>query len=137
MKRTSTKLTKYNEEFRIASQLVRQRSKGICEAAPFVARWLPPVITGENLDDEEEQRDSRLREIAHVFAVREFLEVECGMKVDHVHHRKYRSRGGSNSLANLIALCETHHSWVHAHGGFGQPSNVLRLTLSAGQSEDL
>lgn len=31
----------------------------------------------------------------------------------HVHHRKLRSQGGDNSLANLILLCEEHHRAVH------------------------
>jgi 5-methylcytosine-specific restriction endonuclease McrA len=59
------------------------------------------------------------------------------MKVVHVHHRKYRSRGGTNALTNLLGVCRSHHDWTHAHGGFGQPANVLRLALSAGEDETL
>lgn len=31
------------------------------------------------------------------------------------HHRMLRSRGGRDTLANLVALCLTCHEWVHAH----------------------
>ena len=118
MKRATPKLEKYNEEFRIVSRYVRQRSKGVCEAAPFVAKNLQP-------SDEVHE------------AVVEFLMLDCGMRVDHVHHRKYRSRGGTNHISNLLGLCEAHHSWTHSQGGFGEPANLLRLALSTGEDETL
>ena len=33
----------------------------------------------------------------------------------HCHHIIYRSQGGKDSLANLVALCYSHHDMVHAH----------------------
>lgn len=33
----------------------------------------------------------------------------------HVHHVRPLSRGGTNSKANLISLCETHHKRRHSH----------------------
>src|ERR1017187_9782732 len=33
----------------------------------------------------------------------------------HCHHIIYRSQGGEDSLANLMALCYHHHDMVHAH----------------------
>ena len=32
----------------------------------------------------------------------------------HIHHKKYRSRGGSHALANLVLLCLTCHTDTHA-----------------------
>jgi hypothetical protein len=31
------------------------------------------------------------------------------------HHRKRRSQGGKNNLANLIDICAPCHAWVHNH----------------------
>lgn len=36
-----------------------------------------------------------------------------GMATPHPHHRKFRSQGGSNSTANLIAVCASAHHWIH------------------------
>ena len=66
-----------------------------------------------------------------------FNGVECSHRATHVHQRKYRKRGGSNSLDNLLDVCEPHHSWIHAHGGFGATANLLGLALSAEQDEAL
>lgn len=32
------------------------------------------------------------------------------------HHRKLRSRGGTNDLDNLLASCRPCHDWAHANG---------------------
>lgn len=31
------------------------------------------------------------------------------------HHRKRRSQGGPNTMANLLAVCSGCHRWIHAH----------------------
>jgi hypothetical protein len=33
----------------------------------------------------------------------------------HPHHRKLRSRGGSNDLSNLLDVCGNCHDWAHAN----------------------
>lgn len=33
------------------------------------------------------------------------------------HHRKRRTQGGPNSMANLIAVCQPCHTWIHGHTG--------------------
>jgi 5-methylcytosine-specific restriction endonuclease McrA len=114
--RPSHKKVAYDEEFAEAKVLVKERSKGVCEAATFVLYNL-----------------HRTPETAEALQI--FLDVPCGFHAVHVHHRKYRSRGGSNNLTNLNDLCEAHHSWAHAHGGFGEPANLLGLSLSAGELE--
>lgn len=40
----------------------------------------------------------------------------CGARdqVD-VHHRQFRSRGGADTPANLLALCREHHADLHAY----------------------
>jgi 5-methylcytosine-specific restriction endonuclease McrA len=106
----------YEEELQAAKVLVVERSKGICEAATLVLY---------NLQHTPETHE----------ALELFLNRKCGMFAVHVHHRKYRSRGGTNQLSNLAHLCEPCHSWVHSHGGFGEPANLLGLALSAGELE--
>lgn len=47
------------------------------------------------------------------------------MNANDVHHRKLKGMGGSQKLdypANLISLCRTCHSWIHAH-----PSESYKL----------
>jgi len=44
--------------------------------------------------------------------------VRCGNFASDVHHRKLKGMGGSKLLdtpANLISLCRTCHSWIHAN----------------------
>src|SRR5687768_7037411 len=38
----------------------------------------------------------------------------CGFRATEVHHRLYRSRGGTDDLLNLVALCQTCHMAVHS-----------------------
>jgi hypothetical protein len=48
----------------------------------------------------------------------------------HLHHRKFRSRGGRHVMSNLVALCLHCHEHVHSHGeearatGYAIPSWV-------------
>ena len=43
----------------------------------------------------------------------------CGQRLfTDVHHIRWRSRGGSNRLANLAELC-WHHHWLVHEGGWG------------------
>jgi hypothetical protein len=124
MKRSSLKqgksaqLAAYDAEFLQAKALILQRSKGVCEAATFVLYHL--------VRTEETQ-----------MALNDFLDVGCGITAVHIHHRKYRSRGGSNQITNLLDICLAHHEWIHAHGGFGESANLLGLALSAGELEML
>lgn len=42
----------------------------------------------------------------------------CAQQLGHVweaHHRKLRSRGGQDSVCNLVALCPTCHRRCHSH----------------------
>ena len=112
----SQKRVAYEEEFAEAKVLVKERSKGVCEAATFVLYNL-----------------HRTPETAEALQV--FLDVPCGFSAVHTHHRKYRSRGGSNSLTNLLDTCLAHHDFAHSFGGFGEPANLLGLSLSAGELE--
>jgi hypothetical protein len=40
---------------------------------------------------------------------------KCCLPAVHVHHRLPSSAGGSHSITNLAALCEFHHSYIHAN----------------------
>lgn len=33
----------------------------------------------------------------------------------HAHHRKLRTRGGKDSLENLLAVAFDCHEWIHSH----------------------
>ena len=37
----------------------------------------------------------------------------CGCPIQHYHHIVPRSKGGSNTLPNIVGLCKTHHRLVH------------------------
>lgn len=52
----------------------------------------------------------------------------CGSECHHAHHVLPRSRGGPDTLENLIAVCFTHHQWIHAH-----PIDAGRLGLLRGR----
>lgn len=39
----------------------------------------------------------------------------CAGRGDQAHHRKYRSRGGSNALVNLAWICSPCHDATHRH----------------------
>lgn len=45
----------------------------------------------------------------------EIVHVGCTGRIDHVHHRRRRSQGGSDAPDNLLGLCNTGHSFVHDH----------------------
>lgn len=34
----------------------------------------------------------------------------------HMHHRKFRSRGGMDTVSNIVHLCQTCHLWAHSEG---------------------
>lgn len=39
----------------------------------------------------------------------------CNGRDEHGHHRKLRSRGGSDGPPNEIRVCFACHDWIHAH----------------------
>lgn len=47
----------------------------------------------------------------------------------HPHHRKLRSRGGSNEMDNLLASCGHCHDWAHANPGL---ATALGLQVPSG-----
>ena len=57
----------------------------------------------------------------------------CLVSGAHVHHRKYRSRGGSNGLSNLIHVCLACHEWIHTNP---ELANVTGLSLHEWENED-
>jgi HNH endonuclease len=122
----SPKLSDFDAEFETAKRVVRARSRGVCETADFCLAQLRQLT---------QEPDVFLTYWDALLRWR--VDRPCEFRAGHVHHRRYRSRGGTNSLDNLIDLCLGCHQWVHAHGGFGQAANVLRLALSAEESEGL
>lgn len=49
----------------------------------------------------------------YVFASQDGKCPVCGEPIDHYHHRKPRSEGGSNRPENLVGLCKNCHEAVH------------------------
>jgi hypothetical protein len=43
------------------------------------------------------------------------VEGVCTGRAQHRHHRKLRSRGGSNDPANLLDVCLRCHDYIHRH----------------------
>src|ERR1035438_3963460 len=107
--------TLFRSEFREMRPQVRERSGGDCEMNRFVLK---------NAD---------ISDPAITFDLGALM-ARCDMRATNTHHRKYRSRGGTNSLDNLIDLCGPCHEWVHA---YPERSNALGLSLHAGESEDI
>jgi hypothetical protein len=118
----------YEAQFNLVKPLVISRSQGLCEVAEHCRRLI---------DQARKAEDSELAESLAKAARHMMDSHKCLGRGSNVHHRRYRSRGGTNILDNLIHMCGPCHSWVHAHGGFGQDGNVLRLALSSGESEEL
>lgn len=64
----------------------------------------------------------------------------CGLvRADEIHHRKFRSRGGSNDVENLLHLCGSgNHSGCHgaAHGAPPTPERCSALGWAVAKWED-
>lgn len=128
VKKQSAKGFDYAVEFDMMKPLVISRSQGLCEVAEHCRKLI---------DQARKAEDSEGAELLAKAARQMMGAHKCLGRGSNVHHRRYRSRGGTNRLENLIHLCGPCHSWVHSQGGFGMPGNVLRLALSAGESEEL
>lgn len=60
----------------------------------------------------------------------------CGVGQDiQIHHIKYRSQGGGDTLINLISLCETHHMLMHSSKRKWQP--ILQMVQYLHYAEEL
>jgi 5-methylcytosine-specific restriction endonuclease McrA len=62
------------------------------------------------------QRAKRLRELRTALFERASWTCEyplCMEAAEVMHHRCQRSRGGSDELTNLMALCSRHHGLIH------------------------
>lgn len=61
----------------------------------------------------------------------------CGKSVGrmHHHHIRFRSAGGSDTLENLILLCENCHS-IYAHGTTGMKEQKYRMLFRDCRMDD-
>ena len=109
-KKKTKRLSAFDKEFTEMKELVVYRSRGLCEVENFIA------LLGQRTRDQWPCDTRELHGLTQV------------------HHRKYRSRGGTNSPSNLIAVCDKAHLWIHLNP---ELSNKLGLSLHAGESEEL
>lgn len=121
-RRVSPRTKSYGEDLDEVRPVIVARSQGRCEAPGFVERW---VRSGRC-----DGLDSALVDEALVafIARRE----ECAGVARHIHHRKYRTRLGTNHPDNLLHLCGGCHDFIHKNGRL---SNALGLSLHAEQEE--
>src|SRR5271154_3393039 len=90
--RIKQKVSDFELEFQAMKPTVHERSGGMCEAWRFVS------------DNCDEGLRSWFSSVLR----------SCGIRATNTHHRKYRSRGGTNSLDNLIDLCYPCHAFIHS-----------------------
>ncbi len=114
--RKSKRLRKYEAEFEAMRPLVKARSGGLCEVPGWTlgCEWTGAM----NLATTQWAAHSDHHPVA-----------------THIHHRRYRTRGGTNSLDNLLHVCIGCHDWIHQNGGTGGMANLLGLALGADESE--
>lgn len=127
-KKKTRKLSGFDREFESMKSIVHERSRGECEALRLAMSTVEAKVGHGGFADGD------LGQAYGQFVERLY---DCVGRGVHVHHRKYRKRGGTNSIDNLLDVCEPCHSWIHSHGGFGRAANLLGLALSAGESEEI
>jgi hypothetical protein len=120
-RKKTKRLSKFDAEFERMKPFVHARSGGKCEMKNFLDNVILQVGVIEFID----------------LLILDEMVRGCTRRATQVHHRKYRRRGGTNHIDNLADICTPCHNWIHAHGGFGGPANLLRLALSAGEDESL
>ena len=56
---------------------------------------------------------------------------ECGIivEIQEIHHKKPLSEGGTHDRSNLIALCKSCHSRIHAHP-YDSGEEIYKLSLT-------
>lgn len=54
----------------------------------------------------------------------------CKMAIDHYHHVQSRSKGGSDTLANRVGLCEKHHKLVHTEKVWAEKLDKKKARLN-------
>ena len=54
----------------------------------------------------------------------------CTGWLEHVHHRRLRSQGGTDDLSNLIGCCNSCHRWAHANPREASRLGLIDFTLA-------
>lgn len=62
--------------------------------------------------------------------MRSVPEVKCFGPID-PHHVLRRSQGGPDTVENLIAVCRSHHDWIHQHPAKSYALGFLRRSGDA------
>jgi 5-methylcytosine-specific restriction endonuclease McrA len=115
---SSKRRVAYEDDLDAIRSHVYERSRGACESWEFVKQ-------NKSADDATLYWST-------------MMPVNCLMhRPSHIHHRKYRSRGGSNDLVNLLYVCQPCHQFIHEHGGIDQVASVLGFALHSWEDEAL
>lgn len=61
---------------------------------------------------------------------------DCAIAADRVHHVHPREDGGADSEANLLAICEACHRWVHKNEDESIEAGWLRRSAPDATGED-
>lgn len=75
--------------------------------------------------------DQELREVAPLVHARSGFRCEAALPgctigvTSEPHHRKRRSQGGPNTLANLLDICNNCHRYVHDHPDWAYARGLL------------
>ena len=65
-----------------------------------------------------------------VFASQDGHCLFCDRAIEHYHHITPRSKGGSETLANRVGLCEEHHTLIHKDAGSGEKVTDTKAGLN-------
>ncbi|WP_010120190.1 HNH endonuclease [Corynebacterium nuruki] len=49
----------------------------------------------------------------------------CTGAPEQLHHRQLRKQGGEHTTDNLVAICASCHSWIHAHPRWAYRAGLL------------
>lgn len=56
--------------------------------------------------------------------------VLCGSPAKHVHHRRYTKEWGTETVRDLVSLCNDCHNWHHHNRVLGEKENLVVLYFS-------
>lgn len=81
--------------------------------SPLRRTTLNPVSERQRRYDREFRKASKIVHARSRGICEVWLSEDCSRRVEHVHHKKLRSQGGTNHPANLLGCCGRCHAEIH------------------------